>query len=1830
MVEGEGDGHIGKGKGDGRGDVAYGKLLDYTLSSNTRYSEDYGMNAASFMLGRLGLVGADNVYINVRIPGTKELADNLHITLPSGFTAEAYFNMLFAEGKQKNSISSYSLPAVMNFFEDDLQVDTTYPRRIDQSAQPAKILALKQDNTALSAQLRAEAADAAKQRAAANAAEQQREAANAAEQQRVAANAAKQQREAANAAEQLRAEAVQKQKEAVDAAKQRAADARAAAEEQQRVAQAKVADVQAKAAELKGAEERIQQAKQDLKTKQKNAQELKEKAENEAIKRDALIQKHADAVDANKKAKEDLEKANELAKEAKEAKEAADAAQQQAEKEGLDDAAKQQAAEAAKQQAEALKQAEARQQAAKDAADKAALEAQQALEAKQALEAAAAKAAAAKAAVAAAAAEEEVAIAAKAQLEEEAKRANEEAAAAKAEAEAAAEKAKADAAADAAAEAEAAAEIQQLAADAERLAIEAAEAERLEKEAAEAQRLAKEAADAQVEAERLAAADAQRLAAERLAAADAQRLAAERLAAADAKRLADAQKAAEKAKVNPKEIKGITLEQQTAIFAKASTPQDKMFLEDHLSVLKTDIIAGEKDDYVPPGSASIVKLDDYSTKYTPNVTYNVTNYYDSNSKKIITKKVTSFNNLIKFIIQAAPAISGSANFISNDSIKHSVYNCLYLAEKHNVKKIAFPIIGGKIFFDKLVEINGASFTKNDLYKLLLQGVSAYFEEFTASSIENVLFAVSTSNEYPKNNFKSTFNTFVNQPNNSHVFKKLTFSTEDIFKATDTYNNSNKTNPITALVNAANIELEFGGGLSQEFRVRVNQIYPEINTEGINIIKIFNAAKNLYLKDATINPTPSPFKPDPDFVPPAPLPPPKPQPPPVVTGGQRYSNAELVTTFRVTNEVDANSYNNTNKKVGYNKNLITDYELAYWKDNTCFFDGFLMIFLIHRNTFLFDTLFYNDNEVIRTYIHKIVGNMDTTTPYHLGEQNKMKNCLVLPGVLERDGWPDDSQRWLNEFLINLFLSAEQRAIIEKADAKISFINAAKKKLDKAEAELLKANEADEADEADKAAKKTLQTEAKAEYDNLVDERAILFRNVDEKKDTRAFLQQESSNPSNSKECKEYMLTIEISSEHQNQAGKIDKISEIYNTKNESKNVCRQYKIRNYNFPIIFNVSVGGDTDRQVIPDEALIINNFIYELIGINTKASPGHYVYFIKDPDSLTWYYYDDTNYKSSGLQNIGNYESLLDNKKIKENTLESVKENGNSYTFIYYPNKLMVQHHKALNTLEDKFKQTLEGEQVNPSNYTLIGTKISGEYLKLCCNIGIANANIIRQIHTSIPERQGKKIEQKNITEISNIFQQQKGKADPVQSMIDQYGQKLAIFYDNADYVIYNERWSRLLRQCVLQETLCAFASTFDTMTYHEIAHYNMIRFKEKSQWKEIEQSEPTFGIIKVIKSDTLDAALCATKIFGEMFTVLNMANATGFGGGYTHGRSAQEENIFRRTDCHFSMRREHLSFKRPGKYKYTYQYEDDGDLTMTQRINRGIVFKDQPRVCIRRGESLVPSGNISPVKILQLIHYKWLDYYDIFQFYEMRNAARDYRDEDYNPFYIAKKDKQGKDDNTTKDPISDADAKILYNKVDKEIKAANKLDEYVEDAKKAALQAKGKAQALFEAGKAAVAEAKKTMAQKKDVDALEDANKKKLEPLEKIANEALLKEIVSDMKTRIINQLTQLIENNCEYVILSAFGCGAFHNHPIVVSNLYKEIFESVYDKVTPKKTYREHFKVIIFAIYQNNPKVDNSSQFKILENIENYPPNVQALFAELQALLTQLDSPDPSPPP
>ncbi|HMQ21561.1 MAG TPA: DUF2263 domain-containing protein, partial [Planctomycetota bacterium] len=59
----------------------------------------------------------------------------------------------------------------------------------------------------------------------------------------------------------------------------------------------------------------------------------------------------------------------------------------------------------------------------------------------------------------------------------------------------------------------------------------------------------------------------------------------------------------------------------------------------------------------------------------------------------------------------------------------------------------------------------------------------------------------------------------------------------------------------------------------------------------------------------------------------------------------------------------------------------------------------------------------------------------------------------------------------------------------------------------------------------------------------------------------------------------------------------------------------------------------------------------------------------------------------------------------------------------------------------------------------------------------------------------------------------------------------------------------------------------------------------------------------IEVHPGDWGDVTLNVTKAYGERFAVLNMANAYVPGGAYVEGAIAQEENMFRRTDCHLRI---------------------------------------------------------------------------------------------------------------------------------------------------------------------------------------------------------------------------------------------------------------------------------------------------------------------------------------
>mmetsp|Transcript_20709 Transcript_20709/g.60231 ORF Transcript_20709/g.60231 Transcript_20709/m.60231 type:complete len:235 (-) Transcript_20709:288-992(-) len=121
-------------------------------------------------------------------------------------------------------------------------------------------------------------------------------------------------------------------------------------------------------------------------------------------------------------------------------------------------------------------------------------------------------------------------------------------------------------------------------------------------------------------------------------------------------------------------------------------------------------------------------------------------------------------------------------------------------------------------------------------------------------------------------------------------------------------------------------------------------------------------------------------------------------------------------------------------------------------------------------------------------------------------------------------------------------------------------------------------------------------------------------------------------------------------------------------------------------------------------------------------------------------------------------------------------------------------------------------------------------------------------------------------------------------------------------------------------------------------------------------------------------------------MFAVLNMANAHVPGGGYTEGCVAQEENMFRRTDCHFSIdRNDEETVRRRSANGF------DGDVEYTPSMTRllsgaeGRVYLDaaSPRVCIRGPEDRTRDD----------LGYDFLPEDRIFPFYELRAAAVDLR---------------------------------------------------------------------------------------------------------------------------------------------------------------------------------------------------------------------------------------------
>ena len=177
--------------------------------------------------------------------------------------------------------------------------------------------------------------------------------------------------------------------------------------------------------------------------------------------------------------------------------------------------------------------------------------------------------------------------------------------------------------------------------------------------------------------------------------------------------------------------------------------------------------------------------------------------------------------------------------------------------------------------------------------------------------------------------------------------------------------------------------------------------------------------------------------------------------------------------------------------------------------------------------------------------------------------------------------------------------------------------------------------------------------------------------------------------------------------------------------------------------------------------------------------------------------------------------------------------------------------------------------------------------------------------------------------------------------------------------------------RRAVLKETIEAFERAQPADFYHRAAADNLERWRSESGGCHSDLR------VEVLPGDWGDVAGSLTRANGVCFAVLNMANAYVPGGAYVEGAIAQEENMFRRTDCHFRIDER--------EYDATAdRYRTEMTDLLTAR--RGAVYLDveQPRVCLRGPEDRSSAD----------LGYAWLAHDEIFPFFELRAAARDLRD--------------------------------------------------------------------------------------------------------------------------------------------------------------------------------------------------------------------------------------------
>lgn len=185
-----------------------------------------------------------------------------------------------------------------------------------------------------------------------------------------------------------------------------------------------------------------------------------------------------------------------------------------------------------------------------------------------------------------------------------------------------------------------------------------------------------------------------------------------------------------------------------------------------------------------------------------------------------------------------------------------------------------------------------------------------------------------------------------------------------------------------------------------------------------------------------------------------------------------------------------------------------------------------------------------------------------------------------------------------------------------------------------------------------------------------------------------------------------------------------------------------------------------------------------------------------------------------------------------------------------------------------------------------------------------------------------------------------------------------------------------KTIRVTVFTQTLCWY-NFFGLPFFWQQAAENMRGWVKNAV--ERRQKNPALGkqndrpVIYVEEMDCLRMAKFLTLMYGKTFAVLNFANAHYPGGGVKRGAGAQEENIFRRTDCYDSI--PVSDCLTATKDRYTQK------MVSLLEAENGVVYIDMQRlrVCTRDEENPAFSE----------LGYKYLTPGEFFSFIELRAAA-------------------------------------------------------------------------------------------------------------------------------------------------------------------------------------------------------------------------------------------------